>query len=467
MSDRWAILLYGLGISGGANVIFKHAAYAGAKGVEITFVVRERSEILKVGWHPSSSNFQYLTLDEAEKIDFDVIIATEWKSAFDALSIKAKKYVYFVQSIESKFYRNPDGLFPYIANDSYSIPFCYITEAGWIQNYLKDHYDVNAKLVRNGIDKGIFTEKGKQIATRKPDELRFLIEGSVGNWLKNVPNTVRVCRRAGVKEIWLVTPDEVSSYQGVDRVFSKVDIQKMGEIYRSCDVLVKLSLVEGMFGPPLEMFHCGGIAVVYGIEGAEEYVVDNENAVVVEPNNEEAAVIAIKKLINDADLVAKLKEGAKKTASEWYDWEEASGLFYRTVLDFQPQQKNTIKQMHYNCLRGATIYRWVERFYGAEPSNNRIKDVINIVEKEKKKLALYGAGSLCKSNIILLSQYDVAIDMVIVTEKEGNPQTVIGHKVISVNDIMKPEDYVVYITTEKYYKEIYNSLIKCGFKYIV
>jgi hypothetical protein len=38
-------------------------------------------------------------------------------------------------------------------------------------------------------------------------------------------------------------------------------------VYRSCDILGKLSYVEGMFGPPLEMFHCGWTAIVYNVTG--------------------------------------------------------------------------------------------------------------------------------------------------------------------------------------------------------
>ncbi len=467
MGERWAVLLYGLGISGGANVIFEHAVYAVDQGVKVTFIARDKNEFLKVGWHSASNRFRYLTLDEAKGSSFDVVIATEWRSAYDVYNIKANKYVYFVQSIESKFYKNHDGIFPYIADSSYNIPFNYITEAGWIRDYLNELYGINAKLVRNGIDKRVFSLEGKSISSRKTDGLRFLVEGSTKNWLKNVPKTIEICREAGVEELWLVTPDEVSCYHGADRVFSKVNMEKMGDIYRSCDVLVKLSLVEGMFGPPLEMFHCGGTAVVYGIEGADEYIVDNENAIVVETNDETGAIAAIKKLICDSKLVSKLKNGAKGTALKWYGWNEASESFYRTVNEFKPQSPAEIEQLHFKCESGANLYRCVEQIYGAEPSCNRIKEAIDVVNNEKKRLVLYGAGNLCKSNIILFSYYDVVIDMVVVSEVKGNPKSVLGHKVVNVDEIGEVENYIVYITTEQYYDEIYRSLVERGFKYIV
>ena len=66
-----------------------------------------------------------------------------------------------------------------------------------------------------------------------------------------------------------------------DRVFERVAVESTPVIYRSCDVLVKLSQVEGMYGPPLEMFHCGGTVVTYDVTGHEEYVEHGVNGLVV------------------------------------------------------------------------------------------------------------------------------------------------------------------------------------------
>ena len=47
----------------------------------------------------------------------------------------------------------------------------------------------------------------------------------------------------------------------------------MYEIYNQCDVLLKMSKVEGVFGPPLEMMACGGTCVVGNVSGYDEYCV--------------------------------------------------------------------------------------------------------------------------------------------------------------------------------------------------
>ena len=83
-----------------------------------------------------------------------------------------------------------------------------------------------------------------------------------------------------------MTASAVEAVAGVDRVFSRVPILETPRVYRSCDVLVKLSYIEGMFGPPLEMFHCGGTAIVYRVTGHEQYIRHDDNSLVVTPDDE-------------------------------------------------------------------------------------------------------------------------------------------------------------------------------------
>lgn len=71
-------------------------------------------------------------------------------------------------------------------------------------------------------------------------------------------------------------------------------MKKQPEIYRSCDVIVKLSYIEGMFGPPLEMFHCGGTAIVYDVTGHDEYIVHEKNALVVKTDDDKQVINYIK-----------------------------------------------------------------------------------------------------------------------------------------------------------------------------
>jgi hypothetical protein len=102
-------------------------------------------------------------------------------------------------------------------------------------------------------------------------------------------------------------------------------------IYRSCDILVKLSTVEGMFGPPLEMFHCGGTAVVFEVTGHDEYIFDGLNAQVVGRNNLNGVVQSIRELVMNPDRLQQLKQGALQTAAQWPSWYQSSAQFSEWV----------------------------------------------------------------------------------------------------------------------------------------
>jgi hypothetical protein len=99
------------------------------------------------------------------------------------------------------------------------------------------------------------------------------------------------------------------------------------EIYRSCDILVKLSTVEGMFGPPLEIFHCGGTAIVFDVTGHDEYIVDGQNACVVRRGDMDGVVTTLRRLLSDRTELARLQAGALQTADVWASWDESSSAF--------------------------------------------------------------------------------------------------------------------------------------------
>ena len=57
---------------------------------------------------------------------------------------------------------------------------------------------------------------------------------------------------------------------------------QLAALYAESDVLLKLSRVEGMFGPPLEAFHKGATCVVTPVTGHDEYIVHGENGLIVD-----------------------------------------------------------------------------------------------------------------------------------------------------------------------------------------
>ena len=153
-------------IGGGTNVIFEHATRMAKEGEDVYIVTDRKIEPEEYAWHTSAHLLKWVTYDDILNEEFDMAIATWWRTVYETYRIKAKHYVYFVQSIESKFYpENEQGL-KILAEMTYMLGMKVITEATWIKEYL-EKYGIDSYLVHNGIRKDIFTTSGHTIKKSK------------------------------------------------------------------------------------------------------------------------------------------------------------------------------------------------------------------------------------------------------------------------------------------------------------
>lgn len=328
---KWAFLLGSPDISGGTYVIFEHAIRAARRGVDVTIVTEHPVESSRLDWHSEARELTWKTFGEIEEETFDVAIATWWRTVYELHRVPAHRYAYFVQSIESYFYPEEEAALRKLVEATYLLGLPILTEATWIRDHLEKNFRAATHLVHNGIRKDIYQSEGPSVASRKPGHLRVLVEGPLKVFFKNVEKTLELCLRSQADEVWFLTSTETASYPGVDRLFSRVPIFETPAIYRSCDVLVKLSYVEGMFGPPLEMFHCGGTAITYDVTGHDEYILHDRNALVAHRDDEERVISYLNRLKSEKGLLERLKEEALSTAGQWPDWEASSMLFEETV----------------------------------------------------------------------------------------------------------------------------------------
>jgi len=317
-----------MAISGGTYVIVQHASYLRERGHKVTLAVQEPFTADTLAWHDEAPKLRCLPIEDAKKESFDLVIATWWKTVFELCNFDARRYAYFVQSIESRFYPESERPLRALVDATYDFPIQYVTEATWIQQHLDHGFNQNAALVRNGVRKDVYSPEGALIKERPVNQQpRVLVEGHFGVSFKNTALGVRLAREAGAKDIWLLTGSPIKWIPGVSRVFSRVPMVKTAEIYRSCDILIKLSTVEGMFGPPLELFHCGGTAIVFDVSGHDEYIVDGKNAIVAKTGNVDYVVQSLKRLLSDPEELSRLQGEALRTANQWPSWPEASALF--------------------------------------------------------------------------------------------------------------------------------------------
>src|SRR5439155_2915972 len=135
----------------------------------------------------------------------------------------------------------------------------------------------------------------------------------------------------------LVVPDRESLPADVpaDEIVGPLSQQEMSDLYAASDVVLKLSSVEGMFGPPLEGFHRGATCVVTPVTGHEEYVEHGWNGLLTDWDDLRGTARQLGLLARDRELLHFLRTNALETARAWPSWEQSSQFLAAALLSIQ------------------------------------------------------------------------------------------------------------------------------------
>jgi glycosyltransferase involved in cell wall biosynthesis len=327
-------LLNDLHLSGGVSTVVEHARrLTDRHGWRVALVLVREPDV--PDWqYRKLSGLPVLTLEQAGTELFDVVVATWWETTSSLFALDAHRYAYFVQSLEERFYlpsQHADRLGAAVTHD---LPVTYITEARWIAQALEEgRRGVRCFYVRNGVDKDLFAPL-EEIEVRLAGPLRILVEGRADVWFKGVGEALSaVGKMREARHVTLVAPDRSGiAEDGADRVVGPLSHEEMAELYSETDVVLKLSRVEGMFGPPLEGFHRGATCVVTPVTGHEEYVVHGWNGLVADWDDPRGTGRLLDLLARDRRLLHYLRTNALETARAWPSPEQSSDFMAGALL---------------------------------------------------------------------------------------------------------------------------------------
>jgi glycosyltransferase involved in cell wall biosynthesis len=322
-------------ISGGSNVIIEYAGRLQELGHEVVLLTSAPVKLTYPLWHPRLKDLPIRTLAEAEHERFDFVFATWWLTFFNLWRLDSRVYGYLNQSVESRFHMELH--YKLLNRQTYSLPLLFVTEARWIEEFIQTLQPQGKVLyIQNGLSRDYFPCVKEP--PRRAGPLRVLVEGPWGVGFKGVPETFEVLAQARASTEF-TTGWLTSSSQGQRphlggkpvEVHERIPINQVHQVLREYDVLIKLSKVEGMFGPPLEMFSQGGTAITYTVTGADEYMVHGHNSLLVEPHNRWQIARYIELLNRQPEYLAHLRANALRTAQAYPMWEDstqrlASGL---------------------------------------------------------------------------------------------------------------------------------------------
>jgi glycosyltransferase involved in cell wall biosynthesis len=329
---RIGFLLNDLQLSGGVGVVVHHARELALRHDHDVTLVLVREQETPPWDFDGLAHLHVAGIDEVHGQHFDVLVSTWWETAFPLFELSADRHVSFVQSLEDRFYPPgaPERIGAALTQD---LPVAFVTEARWIADTLQQlRPDARCHLVRNGIDKQVFASP-ETLDVRLDAPLRVVIEGNPDVWFKGVREAVAaVGLMREPHHVTLVgTTSDQHLRHAVDRVVGPLTHAQMAQLYAESDVVLKLSRVEGMFGPPLEGFHMGATCVTTPVTGWDEYVEHGWNAMLVDWDDLPGTARQLDLLARDRRLLHFLRTNALETARGWPSWEQA-GSFMAGVL---------------------------------------------------------------------------------------------------------------------------------------
>jgi len=326
---RVAFLVNDLSLSGGMTVIVEHARHLDARDDFAVSLVLVR-ELEEEAWRfEALAGIEILGFEAARAREWDIVLSTWWETAYRLFELTSARYASFTQSLEDRFYvaGKPERLGASLVLD---LPVSFVTEATWIKEALAElRPGAPCHLVVNGIDKDVFAPLDAVPDSDPSRPLRVLIEGNPRVWFKGVHAAVAAATAMEQPHVTTLVTANRADAEGlaVDRVVGPLSQRDLAALYAETDVLLKLSTVEGMFGPPLEAFHKGATCVVSEVTGHDEYVRHLENGLVVDWDDTRGTARALDLLAHDRALLARLRAGALETARAWPSWDDQGPRF--------------------------------------------------------------------------------------------------------------------------------------------
>lgn len=265
--------------------------------------------------------------------DADICISTWWATAHHISLLNESKGVKFnfIQGYETIMTNENENL----VHESYRLPIVQIVISSYLYDIVAPYSKYKVELIPNALDLNMY-ELTNPIEARKNMVLimRYLslkykacqygIDAFIK--LKERYPKLEVIMFSSERKPDLI-PDWVAYY------YNKKDIIPL---YNQASIYVATSITEGWHLPPMEAMACGCACVCTDIPAHLTYMVDGENALLVEPENIDDLIEKISYLIDNPDKRVELAKRGNNSIKD-YDWERSvdklESLFYKYLYN--------------------------------------------------------------------------------------------------------------------------------------
>lgn len=273
--------------------------------------------------------------------DCDINVATWFLTAFAVYRSNKGIPFYFFQDFLEMI--QPLGqYYVKMLEESLYLPLNIITGSNWLKDWIYENYMKKAVVSGYGINHNVFYPRPPILDDFEGTKImgifsrgsqykggKDLIDAlNIVSKIHNI-NLILVCNSHTFENI--ITNNDIKFKYSY---FESPDDNKLAELYSSSDLFVFTSHIEGYGLPPLESMACGTPVVTTDCLGVRDFVVDENNALLVPPKNPKAIASAILRVLKYSNLSNELKTNGIKTAQK-ATWDNTVNIFENIFLNSQ------------------------------------------------------------------------------------------------------------------------------------
>jgi len=256
------------------------------------------------------------TLEEKYIRDSDVTIATSWETAEwigNYTQNKGKK-LYIIQDFETW-----SGSEQRI-KATWKLPLQKIVIAKWLEKMVNDIGE-ECTIIRNGLD---FDSYGidVNIENRNPSKIIMLYHKLEWKGSKIGIEALKIVKKTipNLEVLLFSTTKRKKSIPSWVNYCEKP--KNLRELYNESSIFISPSLSEGWGLPRAEAMQCGCATIITNVNGHNDYGVNGQDYLMVEPNNADDLANSIIKLIKDNDLRYNISKSGRELVKN-FTWKNS------------------------------------------------------------------------------------------------------------------------------------------------
>ena len=331
-------------VCGGSKIILEYANRLSEKGHKINIVTYDE----KPTWYSLSDKVNFIRVPNDDDIEnyipkSDVVVPTSWKCIRKAVESKKGPVAFFEQGGSHLFELNKlsDRKREVVADRMKLSPFIY-TVSQYSADKIKEIYGKDSSIIYNALEASVFYPREKE---REAKDSSITIVGSDDFKFKNVGEILEVIRdlkeKYPIKLNWITQTKPKINEEGKDAIVNPPQ-KVIGEVLRETDIYICNSEYESFGLPTLEAMTCGAAVITTDTGGMRDFVVDGENALVINHHDKDDMKEKIERLIKDKELIHRIAKNGMETASR-FNWDNSISdmeKYFREISKYRVEREN-------------------------------------------------------------------------------------------------------------------------------